>query len=130
MHLFGYVQNDVQDTVLFFSKLLGKVLIFALLIIAPLAGIEAFCSGSLSQLDVMVSHHQFSFMLLRWFFLILVLGTIAYIIWGLEQFTPDSFDDLGYCIAQRINIGMGMVICELILCENIFLILLHYWKHH
>lgn len=130
MHLFSHVQNYVQNTVLFFSKVLGKVLILAVLLIAPLAGIEAFCSGSLSQLNVMVSHHQFSFILLRWFFLILVLGTIPYIIWGLEQFTPDSFEDLAYCIAMRIYIGMGMVICEFILCENIFLILLHYWKHH
>ena len=27
MHLFSYVQNYVQNTVLFFSKVLGKVLI-------------------------------------------------------------------------------------------------------
>lgn len=124
MHILNYLQNA--------WSVLGKVLIVALFIIAPWAGIEAACSGSSAQLDALIAQHHFSFLFFQWFCLILFFGTAPYVVWDLVQFAPEfePWDELAYSITRLGRILLGMMICELILCENVFLILLNYWKHH
>jgi hypothetical protein len=109
---------------------LGKGLIIILLIIAPFIGINMVYPNFLSHLNDSISQHRLVCTLFRWAVLMIFYISWPIIFQHIGKLKHWSSPEIIYWIRQRTKVITWLILFELIVCEELFLVLFNFWKHY
>lgn len=108
---------------------LGKVLILTLLILVPFIGLNAAYPDCLSHLNSIISQHRLFCTLFRWAILMIIYGSWPIIFRHIGKLKHWSSHEIVYWLTQRTKVIAWLILFELIVGENLFLVLFNFWKH-
>jgi hypothetical protein len=106
----------------------GKSVIIVLILIAPLVGLEAFYPGAIAHLNTIIAQHWLGCTLFRWMILIVGYAVLTLIFRHWAKVRLWSVEEKVYRLKQRLHILLWTVLFEVIVCENIFSVIMHFGK--
>jgi hypothetical protein len=106
----------------------GKSVIIVLILIAPLVSLEAFCPGTIAHLNTIIAQHRLSCTLFRWVILMAGYVVLTLIFRHWAKVRQWSAQEKAYRLKQRLHILLWVVLFEVIVCENIFSVVIHFGK--
>lgn len=119
-----HILNAIKKPFLSF----GKSLIIALLLIAPLVSLESFWPGAISHLGIIIAQHQLGCTLFRWVLLLIGYGVLTLIFRHCAKVRQWSAEEKAYRLKQRLHILLWAVLFEIIICDHIFSVVMHFGK--
>jgi hypothetical protein len=119
-----HILNAVKKSFLSF----GKSVIIVLILIAPLVSLEAFYPGAIAHLNTIIAQHRLGCTLFRWIILLAGFSVLTLIFRHWAKVRRWSIEEKAYRFKQRLHILLWAVLFEIIVCENIFSVVMHFGK--
>lgn len=108
---------------------LGKVVILTLLIFIPFIGLNAAYPDLLSDVNNIISQHRLFCTLFRWTILMIIYASWPIIFQHIGKLKHWSSPEIVYWLGKRTTVMAWLILFELIVCEDLFLVLFNFWKH-
>lgn len=106
----------------------GKSVIIVLILISPLICLGVFYPGAIAHLESIIAQHRLGCTLFRWAMLLVGYGVLTLIFRHLAQVQRWSAEERAYRLKQRLQILLWAVLFEVVVCENIFSVIMHHGK--
>lgn len=116
-----------------FKKTIFQLLMWALLMLAlviPLAWVGINHPVQMQSLTTIISHNKLLFTALRWLLIVALFYAWPYLIRHRAKHRFWKPEKTIFWLKQRLKITLWLVIFELVICENLFLTLIHLLGQH
>lgn len=120
MHILSAIKKSFRS--------LGKSVIIVLILISPLVCVEIFYPGTIAHLESIIAQHRLVCTLFRWTMLLVGYGILTLIFRHYAKVRQWSAEEKAYRLKQRLHILFWAVLFEIMICEHIFSVVMHFGK--